>query len=112
LGLKQKDFLKLSLFTLFFVGLIAAWLGFGERGFIHLQRMEKERQAHLEKIHRLERENQDLLDEVQRLRTDREYIELMGRRELGLIKEGEALYRFSRQKESADPVDSGKNGKQ
>ena len=45
MGLSKKGFLKITLFTLLFLGLMIAWLGFGERGFIHLYRMEKERQA-------------------------------------------------------------------
>lgn len=98
--LSSKDLLKLSLSTLFLVALIVAWLGFGERGFIHLYRMEKERQAHLEKITRLERENKELLEEIQRLRTDKDYIEAMGRWELGLVKNGETLYRFERKEET------------
>ncbi|MBN2123973.1 MAG: septum formation initiator family protein [Deltaproteobacteria bacterium] len=76
-----------------------AWLGFGERGFIHLYRMEKERQAHLERITKIEEENRRLLEEIDRLRHDREYIEAMARRELGLIKDNEVLYRFDRQGE-------------
>lgn len=74
-----------------------AWLGFGERGFIHLYQMEKERRASVEKILLLENENHELLEEINRLRTDNEYIESVARRELGLLKDGEILYRFSRE---------------
>ena len=48
-----------------------------------------------EKARQLARENKELLEEIERLRTDREYLESLGRRELGLIKEGEILYRFT-----------------
>ena len=81
--------------TLLFLGLMVAWLGFGERGFIHLYRLEKERQASMQRILRLEKENEDLLEQIHRLRTDDEYIEEVARRELGLIKHDEILYRFS-----------------
>ena len=74
---------------------MAAWLGFGERGFIHLYRMEKDRQAHIERIRKLEKENQTLLEEIKRLRTDKEYLESVARTELGLLKDNEVLYRFS-----------------
>jgi cell division protein FtsB len=94
-----KNILKFSLLTLLFVGLVVAWLGFGERGFIHLYRMDRERQAYQEKIDKLERENRDLLDEIQRLRSDRDYVENLGRRELGLVKEDEVMYRFGTKKE-------------
>ena len=94
-----KNILKFALLTLLFVGLVVAWLGFGERGFIHLYRMDRERQTYLEKINKLERENRELLDEIQRLRSDREYVENLGRREMGLVKEDELMYRFGTKKE-------------
>lgn len=100
----KKGLFKFTLFFLFLVSLMVAWLGFGEHGFVHLYRMEKERAVHIERIGRLERENQELLEEIQRLRTDQAYIESMGRRELGLVKNGETLYRFDHRKETeADP---------
>lgn len=97
MGLDKKDFLKLSLLTLFVVCLVVVWLAFGERGFIHLYRMEKERQAYLEKIRKLEEANRKLLEQIGRLREDEEYIESVARRELGLVKENELIYRFSKE---------------
>jgi len=75
-------------------GLIIAWLGFGERGFIHLYDMEKQRQTYLERIRLLEKANEELLEQINLLRTDREYVESVARKELGLVKEGEIIYRF------------------
>jgi cell division protein FtsB len=99
LALKRKEALKFVVFGLLFVSLMALWLGFGERGFIHLYRMEKERQAYLHKIQNLEQENRQLMKEINRLRSDRDYVESQGRRELGLVKEGEVLYRFKKEKD-------------
>jgi cell division protein FtsB len=101
--LNGKHILKFSLLALLFLGLVVAWLGFGERGFIHLYRMDRERQAYLERINKLERENRELLEEIQRLRSDREYVEDLGRRELGLVKEEELMYRFGPKKEKDPP---------
>jgi cell division protein FtsB len=98
-----KNVLKFSLLALLFLGLVVAWLGFGERGFIHLYRMDRERQTYLEKINELERENRELLDEIQRLRSDREYVENLGRREMGLVKEDELIYRFETKKQKEKP---------
>ena len=95
-----KNILKCSLLALLFLGLVVAWLGFGERGFIHLYRMDRERQAYLVRINKLERENRELLEEIRRLRYDREYVENLGRRELGLVKEDELMYRFETKKGS------------
>jgi len=98
--LTGKGILKFSLLALLFLGLLGAWLGFGERGFIHLYRMDRERQTYLERIKTLERDNRELLDEIQRLRSDRNYVEDLGRRELGLVKEDEVMYRFGPKKEA------------
>jgi cell division protein FtsB len=96
LGKNKKGFLKFSFIALLFLALILAWLSFGDRGFVHLYRMEKSRQAYREKIISLEKENQKLLDEIGRLRTDRDYIESVARRELGFIKDDEILYRLGK----------------
>ncbi len=98
----KKGFFKFSFFALLFLGLIVSWLGFGERGFIHLYQMEKERQAHLEKIQELETENRRLLEEIKRLQSDKEHIESTARRELGVIKENETLYRFIPEKDHTE----------
>ena len=105
MGISKKGFLKFSFMTLLFLGLIVAWLGFGERGFIHLYRMEKERQAHLERISNLEMKNQALLEEIKRLRSDKKYLESIARKELGLVKDNEVLYRFADEEESPSKSD-------
>lgn len=94
-----KYILKFSLLALMFLGLLVAWLGFGEKGFIHLYRMDRERQTYLDKINKLERQNRELLEEIKRLRSDRDYVESLGRRELGLVKDDELMYRFGTKKE-------------
>ena len=103
---KEKSFVIFVCFAFLFSGLMIAWLGFGERGFKYLYGKEKERQAYLKRIHKLEKENQELLEEINRLHTDKKYLESVARRELGLIKEDEILYRFIRDKEANDSADS------
>lgn len=98
----RKDILLFSFVAIPFIGLMVAWLGFGERGFIHLYKMEQERQAYMERIMGLEEENMKLLEEINRLKTDRAYMEAVARRELGLIKDDEILFRFSADKEGSD----------
>ena len=88
--------------TLIFLGLIIAWLAFGKRGFIHLYKMEKERQVYLERIRQLEEANQELLEQINRLRSDEKYIESQVRKELGLIKENEVIYRFGAEQEKTE----------
>ncbi|MBN1104001.1 MAG: septum formation initiator family protein [Deltaproteobacteria bacterium] len=101
----KKDLFKFTFFSFLLLSLVVVWLGFGEHGFVHLYRMEKERRSYLERITQLERENKRLLDEIHRLRTDREYIESTGRREMGLVKNDEILYRFEKKKEVPPPAE-------
>jgi len=105
LGITKKDLLKFAFIAILFLGLIVTWLAFGESGFIHLFQMEKERQVYVEKIHRLESANQELLGQINRLRHDKEYIESIARRELGLVKDNEIIYRFSQEQDNGNPTE-------
>lgn len=99
----RKKLLKAVFFGCLLFVLIAAWLGFGERGFIHLYRMDRERQVCLDRIVDLETENRKMLREIERLRTDTEYIEYVARKDLGLVRENEVIYRFAREGEETEP---------
>jgi cell division protein FtsB len=107
LASRKKSLLKFLFITLPLLGLMLAWLGFGERGFIHLYKMEKKREASLKRIFTMEKENQKLLDVIQRLQKDQAYIESVARRELGLIKEDEILYRFTDDERDTPPETGG-----
>ncbi|MBW1721124.1 MAG: septum formation initiator family protein [Deltaproteobacteria bacterium] len=85
------------LFFLLILTLIAAWLSFGEGGFVRLYRMEKEREAYVQRLRKLEEENRRLLEEIDRMRNDKEYVESVARRELNLVKDDEILYRFTKE---------------
>ena len=95
MSLNKKKFLRYTLATIVLILALVAWIGFGERGFIHLYRMEKERENYLEKISKLEQTNKELMNEIRRLREDRDYIETVARRELGLVKENELIIKFN-----------------
>ncbi|MBW2094872.1 MAG: septum formation initiator family protein [Deltaproteobacteria bacterium] len=94
----KRKFVRISLTLLCVLGPVVVWLGFGQHGFIHLYRVGKERQACEQRIKKLIEENQALFDEIQRLRTDSKYVEQVARKELGLIKENEIIYRFPEEK--------------
>ncbi len=96
MDLNKKQFLQALLITLVFIGFILSWLAFGERGFIHLYRMERERQEYIDRIKKLEAANKKLMDEIDRLRNDREYIEATAKKELGLVRENELIFRFGK----------------
>ena len=67
---------------------------FGDKGLLQVYRLSKE----LKEIERtnmeLQRENERLRAEIEHLRTDKQYIEELARRELGLVKKGEIIYQF------------------
>jgi len=67
---------------------------FGEKGILHLFRLQKELVRVSEKNSKLVEENQKLKEEVKRLKSDKRYIEEIARKELGMVKEGEIIYQF------------------
>lgn len=98
--MKKKRLLLLVLIPLLILGILTF---FGEKGMLHLLRLQKELVRIKEKNMKLEEENQKLREEVKRLQTDKRYIEEIARKELGMVKEGEIIYQF-------DTPSSGKGG--
>ncbi len=74
----------LSLFTVF-----------GDRGLLHLWRLSGEKRKLDESNFRLQRANEVLREQVYRLRHDDRYLEKVAREDLGLVRRGEFVYRFS-----------------
>ena len=66
----------------------------GERGAIHLWRLQGEKAKLDEQNYRLQKDNQDLREKITRLRTDNFYLEKIAREELNLARPGEVIYRF------------------
>jgi len=67
---------------------------FYDIGFIKYMKMRGEYNRISEDIKRLQEGNKDLREEVKLLKTDPDYIEAYAREKLGLVKEGEIIYRF------------------
>lgn len=76
--------ISLSLFTIF-----------GDRGLLHLWRLWGEKRTLDERNFHLQRENELLRERIHRLRHDNLYLEKIAREDLGLVREGEIVYRFS-----------------
>jgi len=89
--MKKKRFLLLILIPLFIFGTLTF---FGEKGILHLLRLQKEIAQIKDRNIKLEEENQKLREEVKRLQRDKRYIEEIARKELGMVKEGEIIYQF------------------
>jgi len=89
LGKKPVLLLVLSLFLIF-----GFFTFFGDKGILHLLRLQKEL-ARIKEINlKIEEENRRLREEVRRLQHERRYIEEIARKELGMVKEGEIIYQF------------------
>jgi cell division protein FtsB len=88
-------FSSLTLFTL----LVLFSAVFGERGLLHLQRLRQESRALEERAFILMHQNRELRSRILRLRTNDSFLEKVAREQLGLVKEGEIIYRFHRQAE-------------
>lgn len=75
---------------------------FSRYGFLRLKEIEAEN-AELEgRIAAVETENAELRDEIERMENDMEAIERLARTDLGLIKEGDEVYRFVEGEDEAD----------
>jgi len=66
----------------------------GERGAIHLWRLQGEKAKLDEQNYQLQRDNEALREKINRLRTDDFYLEKIAREELNLVRPGEVVYRF------------------
>jgi cell division protein FtsB len=68
---------------------------FGERGILHIQRLNEEKRELDEKNYLLQKENSALRERIKRLRHDNLFLEKIAREELGLVRPGEIIYRFA-----------------
>lgn len=66
----------------------------GPRGLLKLKDLQTQKSELLRQIDSLETRKRDLLEEKQRLLTDTAYLEKLARKELGMARPGEKVYRF------------------
>jgi cell division protein FtsB len=98
--MRKRRFLLLILSTLLILGLLTF---FGDRGILHLLRLQKEL-TRLKEMN-TEEENRKVQEEVRRLLYEKRYIEEIARKELGMVKEGEIIYQFDIPKEEKNSQD-------
>lgn len=89
--MKKKRFLLLILVSFLILGFLTF---FGEKGILHLLRLQKELKEIRERSAKIEEENQKLKEEVRRLQQEKRYIEEIARKELGMVRDGEIIYQF------------------
>ena len=106
--MRRRRILVLIIISLLILGSLTF---FGDKGVFNLLRLRKEVVRIKEKNLQLEEENQKLKEEVKRLRNDKRYIEEIARKELGMVKEGEIIYRFDTTMPSIENVKRPRNAK-
>jgi cell division protein FtsB len=67
---------------------------FSKYGYLRMRDLQKENDELEERVAEVEDENEELQTEIGRLEDDMEAVERLAREELGLVKEGETIYRF------------------
>lgn len=74
---------------------VAAAAAFGDKGFLDVWRLKKDRDNILAYNKTLEAENRDMEDKIRLLKTDKRYIAYVARKELGMIGKDEILYKLA-----------------
>ncbi len=89
---KRRPWIRLGLAALV---LFFAWQVLtGPRGVLKIRELKAQRDALQAQVDSLQRRKAELEDEKRRLLTDTAYIERLARKELGMARPGEKVYRF------------------
>ena len=87
--------MKVGRYLAIFVLVMGFLIAFGNRGIVD-NFMMREKLAALKKSNReITRENRELKKTILLLRSELPYIEMVARNELGMVRKGDLVYRFS-----------------
>jgi len=76
--------------------IMAAFTIWGPRGFLEMQRAQRELDVHRARVEALREENQERVSRIQALKGDKEALEEAAR-ELGYVREGEIIQQLRRE---------------
>lgn len=99
MGFFKKTYVLYALILCFVAVLLLALLSFGQNGLLDLYKMQKEKEKYVAILKDLKGKNRLLASEIRRLRQDPKYFESVARKELGLVKENEIIYRIREHRE-------------
>jgi cell division protein FtsB len=88
--------MKLGKCLIAFVLFIGFFITFGKRGLIDSYTMKERVHALREYNQQLVLQNNALKEDILLLRNDLPYVETIARNELGMVRKGDIVYRFSR----------------
>ncbi|PIP06571.1 MAG: hypothetical protein COX52_06835 [Syntrophobacterales bacterium CG23_combo_of_CG06-09_8_20_14_all_48_27] len=88
--------MKMGRCLIVFVLFMGFLITFGDRGLVDNYMMRKKILKLKEVNHEIYRENRELKKTITLLRSDLSYIETVARNELGMVKKGDIVYRYTR----------------
>ncbi len=77
-----------------FILFILFFTVFGERGLLRIYHLSKDRQEMQKKDEELKAGNDRMKREIEALKGDRRYLESIARRDFGLVRPNEVIYKF------------------
>lgn len=90
----RKKYVAYGLILFLVAGLLFAWLSFSQNGLVDLLNMQSDRGKNMTALKDLKEKNKLLTYEIRRLREDPKFFESIARRELGLVRENEIIFRI------------------
>ena len=89
--------MKIGRYLIFFLLFMAVLITFGNRGLVDNYLMSKQLADLKSQTIKITSENNELKRKILLLRNDINYIEMIARNELGMVKKGDVVYRFVKQ---------------
>lgn len=90
----RKKYVAYGLILCLVASLLFVWLSFGQNGLLDLCNMQTDKEKNLSALKDLREKNKLLAYEIRRLREDPKFFESVARRELGLVRENEIIFRI------------------
>jgi cell division protein FtsB len=97
--------MKIGRYVFILIMFISYFILFGNKGALDNYRMKKKIEAERQANAHIIQENENLTKEILLLRDDPRYIEMVARRDLGMVKKGDHVFRFANPQPHANPPD-------
>lgn len=88
--------MKIGRYLIVFVFLMSMLITFGKRGLVDNYTMNERLMALKKANHDIALENKELNKKVMLLKNDLEYVEMAARNELGMVRKGDIVYRYTK----------------
>lgn len=88
--------MKIGRYLIVFVFLMSMLITFGKRGLVDNYAMKEKLLALKKANNDITLENKELSKKAALLRSDLQYIEMVARNEIGMVRKGDLVYRYSK----------------